>query len=65
MTTKVLHCGCEADHRGNTKGAEFQNEQFGVGRRVVNEMPAKTVSSRDTGWRCSVCGMQVTLGQKT
>lgn len=45
--TKEFLCTCKS---------EFQDERYGKGIRIFNEMFA---NSKVTGYRCSVCGKEI------
>ena len=45
-----IHCGCHSDSRGNTNGAQFQDERYGNGMRLVG------TTNKDGEARCTVCG---------
>ena len=45
--TKELPCTCKS---------EFQDERYGKGVRVFNEMMA---GSKVSGYRCTVCGKEI------
>jgi hypothetical protein len=45
--TKEFPCKCKN---------EFQDERYGRGIRVFNEMVS---GSKSIGWRCSICGNEI------
>ena len=47
----IKKCGCTGDKAGNTAGANFQDQKYGKGNRIVNET--------NSGYRCTVCGFDV------
>lgn len=52
----ILKCDCTCTRKtGGTKGAEFQDEQYGDGKRVHNayiEKPKRKMA------RCTICGAE-------
>jgi hypothetical protein len=53
MSAVIRSCGCASTKTGNPAGAEFQDRQYGKGRRVHN-VGAKVV-------RCTICGSEKSL----
>ncbi len=47
MPVRKVKCGCFPIIDGNTRAAEFQNERYGEGIRVVNPS--------NVGYRCVLC----------
>jgi len=48
---------CEYCAESTCKAAQFQNETYGVGKRVHNETEKKTASNKPV-YRCTVCGRE-------
>lgn len=51
MATIVKTCTKCKEWDKNEPGAEFQNERYGMGKRVMN----KTASKENNKFRCTVC----------
>lgn len=48
----IKFCGCKAGPSGSTRAAEYQDREYGLGRRVHTEFQGKS----GKGYRCTVCG---------
>ncbi len=49
----ILKCFCEADSRGNSAAAMFQDARYGYHQRVHNERPKQAKMLAE--YRCAVC----------
>ena len=52
----ILQCGCK-DWMGNKTAAKYQDEKYGVGKRVFNPI------AKDKTYRCTVCGKEKSTGE--
>lgn len=55
-----IYCNCTHDGKGNTQGVEFQEQQYGKGIRIGNELPK--VQGRTQEYQCTICGTKTDKG---